>query len=252
MNYCPLVQFSLRISRLFVKHEKKTGETNRQSHRKRWMCCWSRLWTGQWIFLWSQRRYKQEKFSNLINIDVIEDDYMEEVLEAKCASFKVMQYNWPWVEYDFYLSRLKKYIDQCESTQVKHCHISHHALGRVVHARESLYKGHDRNLWFWALEKARKLELPSFEVSEKWSHIFERENGISIRKVTKFTTICQEQSILEIENESIALHIDLTDSIMPYFKPSQVFNTIDQDSIWNNMVREVFLFVAKQSSSWML
>lgn len=53
---------------------------------------------------------------------------------------------------------------------MKYRDIAEHTLDKFVHVRESLYRVYDRDLRFWALEKAHELDSLSFKARNEFTY----------------------------------------------------------------------------------
>ncbi|CAF3878704.1 unnamed protein product, partial [Rotaria sp. Silwood1] len=122
------------------------------------------------------------------------------------------------------ITRFRKYISTGGTKKHKIDDIDIYVYDQFGNARYQLLAVHDIDLRRWGLQKARELDLNSFEASENWLLAFKHRHRISSRKITQLVTRKHIESRQEIE-QAAASFVDETNKVIEKYSPNEVLNS---------------------------
>ncbi|CAF3058441.1 unnamed protein product [Rotaria sp. Silwood2] len=147
-----------------------------------------------------------------------------------------------------YITRFRKYIEAGGTKKQKIDDIDTYVYHQFENARHRLLAVHDIDLRRWGLQKARELNLNSFEASEKWLLSFKHRHRISSRKVTQLITKRHIESRQEID-EAATKFVAETSKFIEKYNPNEVLNT-DQVGINFELYDNRTLTYMGEQSTW--
>ncbi|CAF4196742.1 unnamed protein product, partial [Rotaria magnacalcarata] len=139
--------------------------------------------------------------------------------------------NWCSVKHMFrripnpqYITRFRKYVEAGGTKKQKIDDIDTYVYRQFENARHKFLAVHDIDLRRWGLQKARELNLNSFEASEKWLLSFKHRHRICSRKVTQLVTKRHIETRQEID-EAATNFVSETLKFIEQYNPNEILNT---------------------------
>ena len=185
-------------------------------------------------------------------------DYMERAVDyfdETDATTGQRKRNWCSVKHMFrripnpqYITRFRKYVEAGGTKQQKIDDIDSYVYHQFESARYKLLAVHDNDLGRWGLQKARELNLNSFEASERWLLSFKHRHRISSRKVTQLVTKRHIETRQEID-EAATNFVSETSKFSEQYNPNEILNT-DQVGINIELYNNRTLAYMRVSSTW--